>query len=153
MCCKAPSIPALNKPEGEWCKRCKIGHGCTQYEARPEACAGYKCLWLRSQEDQTVNSWPLEMRPDKSKVMLSPTPDENLIMASVDPGRPDAWKQAPMSIALERFAAAGANVLISVGVTNNKIVMSRDAMGRITHRNVAMSNPDSDGIQRPLAHG
>ena len=44
----------------------KCGGCCTIYEQRPEMCINYKCAWL----EHTV-AFPLWMRPDKSKVIVS----------------------------------------------------------------------------------
>ena len=57
-CCRWPSVPEIGKPARTPCQYlAKRGHGCVAYEHRPEACASYRCSWLRgtgAEEDQPV---------------------------------------------------------------------------------------------------
>src|SRR5882724_2041221 len=50
MCCKLLFVNELKKPKNTWCEHCAIGTGCKVYQDRPASCAGFKCLWLQSQE-------------------------------------------------------------------------------------------------------
>lgn len=57
-CCRWPSVPDIGKPARTPCQYlAKQGYGCVAYEHRPEACASYRCSWLRgigAKEDQPV---------------------------------------------------------------------------------------------------
>lgn len=103
LCCKLLAIEEIEKPIGEWCKHCNVGVGCSAYEDRPNACREFECLWLHSQKpeiDDTLR-FPLEMRPDKSKVILFKKKDGTLT-AVVPPERPDSWKQGQIGQWLKR---------------------------------------------------
>lgn len=62
-CCKTHAIRALDKPPGQWCAHCRPGQGCGIYDARPEECRTYGCLWL-------AGYGPDRIRPDRSRVVL-----------------------------------------------------------------------------------
>jgi hypothetical protein len=65
-CCKIPRIdvPALLKPAGVMCPNCS-GSNCSIYEARPEPCRTFFCLWRK------VATMPEELRPDRIGVMFT----------------------------------------------------------------------------------
>jgi len=94
-CCYVYHIddPELKKPSNTHCKHCTIGVGCEIYNHRPKACAGFACLWLKSQDRN--DRMPLELRPDRCGVYFtedSQTGDPLLI--EVHGGEPDvnAWR-------------------------------------------------------------
>ena len=108
-CCRVFAIPELAKPAGKWCGHCDIGKGCKIHEARPKTCVDYQCLWLMSQyRDDPRQRLALELRPDRSKVVISPSTNPN-VMA---PGAPDAWKRPAMHKLLKTFVDAGMAVAI-----------------------------------------
>ena len=44
-CCIALEVKSVDKPAGKFCKHlCRVG--CGIYEARPDECREYNCLWL-----------------------------------------------------------------------------------------------------------
>lgn len=87
LCCKLIEVPNL-APAGEWCPHCEPGRkegGCTIHENRPEYCKGFHCFWR-------AESWPDKYRPDKCHVIFEALPGVYTILISVDPIKPDAWK-------------------------------------------------------------
>jgi hypothetical protein len=57
------------------------------------------------------------MRPDKSKVILESTTDGEGLVATVDPGRPGAWREGPVGDLLSRAIDKGIKVVIVIGKT------------------------------------
>ena len=55
------------------------------HETRPDFCRNYHCIWR-------AESWPSKYRPDHCKVIFEALPGVITILISVDPSRPDAWK-------------------------------------------------------------
>lgn len=88
LCCKLIDVPGL-AGAGKWCPNCKPGAsagGCQIHEDRPSVCLGFDCFWR-------AESWPDELRPDMCKVIFEALPGVRTILMSVDPSRPDAWKE------------------------------------------------------------
>ena len=114
LCCKVMAVPELSKPRDQWCGKCdKRGGGCTVYETRPQSCREFECLWLQSQSKEGMRRWPMELRPDRSHVVLATTHgDEPGVVAHVDPGYPDAWRAGAMGSALAGFHRSGKLVVI-----------------------------------------
>jgi hypothetical protein len=79
ICCKLVGVDEIGKPAGEWCGQCEIGKGCRIYLARPEPCRAFRCLWLQ------IDNMPDELRPDRSRVVLTTTTDGENVVAIVDP--------------------------------------------------------------------
>ena len=96
LCCKLLAIAELNKPEGTWCKHAKPGQGCSIYADRPGECRKFHCGYLSSELSE-------EWHPVKSKIVLSAN-SAGGITAIVDPGRPDAWREAPFYLQLKAWA-------------------------------------------------
>jgi hypothetical protein len=65
-CCKVSAIdaPTLRKPAGVLCPNC-TGSNCAIYDARPEPCRTFFCLWRQ------VATMPDELRPDRIGVMFT----------------------------------------------------------------------------------
>jgi hypothetical protein len=117
-------IGALNKPIGRWCPHCKIGAGCTIYEARPDECREFACVWLLDP------SMPHKMRPDQTKVVLFLDTGGSRLVARCDASNPLAWRREPVYSALKRWAedafgqggqvvAAAGNRLWVIGPNND----------------------------------
>jgi hypothetical protein len=87
MCCKVFRIDDLQKPAGKWCTQCAIGKGCKIYDARPEQCRAFECLWL--QDESMPPSW----KPETSKIVFSIYPPTGFIYGQVDPSAPYAWQK------------------------------------------------------------
>jgi len=138
LCCKLPEIPVLNKPEGRWCQHCAVGKGCTIYETRPAPCRAFNCLWLESQEEQ--RPLPPELRPDRSKIFLTFTPDRKDVLGYCDPASPHAWKDAAVFRLLQVIAGQGHRVMFG----NGREYFALDN-GRV--RRVELAEPDKDGVR------
>jgi hypothetical protein len=139
-CCRVYSIPEFNKPAGKWCDKCTVGKGCNIYETRPTRCAEFECLWLLS---QTRTPFPLELRPDKCKVVFSPTTNERIMAAINMPGSPDAWKRKIVQGLIKWLHAAGVGVAVSSPQSLVQLLLRPDG----TQRTVKMTEPDADGMQ------
>jgi len=61
-CCSIFSIPELGKPIHQLCKN-NICNSCIIYKTRPKACIEFVCAYIH-------NNWPVNLRPDKSGVVL-----------------------------------------------------------------------------------
>lgn len=106
MCCRHLAIPELQKPVGEWCKHCTPGRGCGAYEARPEPCSAFQCLWLANQDRSDVGRLGPELRPDRAKVMLQVTQGQDDVLrlaVHLDPANSNAWRRGPMGEFLIRM--------------------------------------------------
>lgn len=112
LCCKVLGIAALDKPKGRWCPHCAPGKGCGAYEARPDECRTFNCLWL-----QRENLGP-EWRPDRAKFVMCPTTDGSTLLIQVDPGAPDAWRRAPYHARLRDWSRAASETRRQIVVMN-----------------------------------
>lgn len=63
ICCVAPEVEALGKPDWEPCSRLTTD-GCVDYTGRPDDCRRYRCGWLQGQGLE-------EHRPDRVGVLFS----------------------------------------------------------------------------------
>ena len=102
-CCRFLGVADLKpepKPPGIWCQHCAIGKGCKIYEARPESCRSFACLWLQDQRGNLGD----DMRPDRCKVMLVPNPVGDTLIAFVDPATPTMWRKPKVLAALRNVA-------------------------------------------------
>jgi hypothetical protein len=88
------------KPPGVRCQHL-CGAGCAIYQARPEPCRVWSCVWLLSQERADVRL-PSAMRPDRSGVVLEVNSQGNLVAHCETPA---AWKREPIHRWLLRRAA------------------------------------------------
>jgi hypothetical protein len=107
LCCKLISVPGLAKA-GEWCPYCKPGSkkgGCTIHDSRPSFCVGYHCFWR-------AESWPDKYRPDKCKVIFEALPGVYTILISVDPSKPDAWKEKDILEVIEKLRKKGRPLIL-----------------------------------------
>jgi hypothetical protein len=86
LCCRVMGVESLDKPRGVWCQHC-TKPGCKIYDTRPKDCRTFSCAWL---VNDTVPEW---MKPNKSKLVLSPNPDGNGLMVDVDPQCHRAWRE------------------------------------------------------------
>lgn len=101
MCCKMMKVEELEKRDDRWCQHCQIGSGCRIYDTRPESCRIYECVWLQSQRmDKPL---PLELRPDKSRVIIGTMNRGEEVVLYVSQERPDAWRQPAFRPLLEDF--------------------------------------------------
>ena len=150
MCCKLLGIKELQKPVMQWCGYCNKGKGCGIYADRPPSCAEYECAYLMA-FDQGVTP-PLAMRPDKSKVVISPgmgthNDGHEMVAVHVDPGYPNAWRDEPVIGLLQSMALSGARVIIASAPGNRKTMLVPMGPNTVGARPITMSDPDADGVQ------
>lgn len=142
-CCRVYAIPALDKPAGKWCQHCAIGNGCRIYEERPALCVDFKCLWLQSQSREDKRErLPDELRPDRCKVVFSPSTNPDIMAAITMPGAPLAWQREPVRGLIETMVTNDYRVVVGPPASTRKIM--------ITHRGereVEMTEPDENGMQ------
>jgi hypothetical protein len=144
-CCKAFAIAELSKPAGDWCRHCSIGVGCKIYDARPPACIDFKCLWLQSQD--TIAPLDEELRPDRCKVLISPTTNERVISAITATGMPDAWRHGPVNDLIGVMVNGGLAVVTGPANATRKTIVRKDQFGKVVELSVNMTKPDKDGMQ------
>lgn len=104
LCCNVLQIDELDKPAGEWCRHCRLGHGgCTIYDRRPDTCAGFGCAWLQG-------DLPEHWRPGASHMFahMRDTDADRVLCIYVDPQFPDAWEQEPYFSDIKNIAVGGA---------------------------------------------
>jgi Fe-S-cluster containining protein len=124
LCCKVLRVIDIDKPRGQWCVHCDVGHGCRIYETRPEGCRQFFCGFLV--DERLPETW----RPAESKIVLLVEGDGKRIIAHVDPDRPTAWRREPFYSTLKRWSAAmlhlGGNVAVSIGQRCIVVLPDRD---------------------------
>jgi uncharacterized protein len=99
LCCTLLHVTELNKPSHVRCVHLIQGvatrPGCSIYHKRPQSCKDFECMWL--QEDDM----PQELRPDRSHVVLWVTSNGKILIASVDPAFPNAYREGEMGRLLQ----------------------------------------------------
>jgi hypothetical protein len=111
VCCTVMKVRELNKGANTPCVHCTAGTGCNIYNARPESCRVYECLWFRSQAfDKPL---PAHIRPDRCKVVIGTVNNGNEAILYVDPTHRDAWREPAFSDALGLFCSRGIPVYVS----------------------------------------
>jgi len=141
-CCRVYHVPEFKKPAGEWCTHCDIGKGCKVYDARPERCVEFQCLWLASQS-QGATALGIELRPDKSKVVFCPSTNEKVMTAITLPGYPLAWHDKRIKHLVRRLNEAGMSVAIGPPAADANIVVKPDGRAYT----VKLTPPDENGMQ------
>jgi hypothetical protein len=144
-CCKVFAIAELAKPVGQWCKHCSIGKGCRIYEKRPEPCVTFKCLWLESQT--TEFPFAADLRPDKCKVVISPTTNPKVLTAITMTGSPDAWRREPVARILKLLVRGGHAVAIGPAGSTRKTMLEQDANGVLVISEARLTAADANGMQ------
>lgn len=130
LCCKLLGIAALDKPAGTWCANCAPPHGCTIYDTRPQECRDFACVWL---ESKVLGE---EWKPSRSKIVLYLIDDGSRLIAHVDNGAPNAWREQPYYDQLKLWARrgmrSGPKVVVRVGERLVAILPDRDVdLGRV----------------------
>jgi hypothetical protein len=114
LCCQLLGVVGIAKPPGTMCWFCKPGHGgCTKYKQSdfPDECANYACLWLQTRQ-QGHTPLSMELRPDRSKVVIDFRKRERAYNVRCDPAYPDAWRQANVQRVLAALAEAGSMIYL-----------------------------------------
>lgn len=113
-CCRALGVAELDKPEWQRCKHvCKAG--CGIYEARPESCVKYSCLWLLSQSE--TDPLPPRLRPDRCGVIFDhmESMPENTYIARVAPGNQRDLRDPLVVKLMATLVDRGAEVIVRIG--------------------------------------
>jgi hypothetical protein len=112
LCCKLLGVVELSKPKETWCPHCDKGRGCRVYDARPEGCRIFSCLWLTARE--AGPGVPDGLRPDRSHVVFHERAgQEHLLVAHVDPAYPKAWLEGPGMALIASVVPDGWTVVVS----------------------------------------
>lgn len=144
-CCKVFAIMELAKPAGSWCQHCDVGVGCKIYDKRPEVCNDFACLWLQSQsrDSKLID----ELRPDKCKIVFSPTTNPRIISAITATGSHDAWRHGPANELIRKITADGMAVVAGPPAALRKKFITMDQFGALVERDTALTKPDENGMQ------
>jgi hypothetical protein len=146
-CCHVFAIPDLNKPAGKWCTHCAVGDGCKIYLDRPKKCVEYECGWLQSQQ-RPGEEWPIELRPDRCRVVFTGTTNPEIFSAITMHGSPDAWRKKPVMRVIDALANAGMCVAVGGPAATEVTLVNKDGERRIT-----MTKPDETGMQWRIMGG
>jgi hypothetical protein len=130
MCCKVPYIQEFDKPAGVWCKHAVAGKGCGIYEARPDSCRAFYCLWMQDA------SFGPEWKPEKAKFVTYIQQNGVNIQVAVDPSFPNAWTREPYYARIKQWAREGAAdgrfVFVRIGPRMLAVLPDRDLdIGRV----------------------
>ena len=98
---------------------CKIGAGCTIYDSRPESCRVYECIWLQTQAGE--KPMPLELRPDRSHVVIGTTNQGEDLVLYVSPDHPDAWKRGAFVRFVATMKARGVAMVLNCGAVTKAL--------------------------------
>ena len=98
VCCRVYEIDELQKPAGRLCAH--ACGGCAVYDARPNTCRAFECLWLlRPEFDPT---W----RPDLAGFVMRLDEGGTTLWIDEDPMRPNAWRREPYYGQIKAWSAA-----------------------------------------------
>lgn len=116
LCCRLLAIEALSKPAGPLCTH--FEGGCSIYPERPDACRGFRCLWLKSERLEPPLRLSVEWRPDQANFVMYTERDDQRLNVVVDPAHPTAWRREPYYSFLKRLAERaleGQELVVYVG--------------------------------------
>ena len=120
LCCKLIDAPGL-APAGKWCPHCDPGLKdgcCTIHPDRPEFCRNWHCFWR-------AESWPDRLRPDRCKCIFEALPGVETVLVSVEPSRPDAWKEPQVMRVIEILKKKGRPVVLKTK-NDSKMFIPKD---------------------------
>lgn len=106
LCCLMTCIPELGKEIDDVCPQ-SSEYGCLDYENRPEACASFRCVWLKE-------NLPEQLRPDLAHIMIERLPGCSTYVALVEPGHNKAWLQPEISEFFDKVIEEGSAVIVNV---------------------------------------
>jgi hypothetical protein len=138
-CCKVFAIAELQKKPGEWCKHCHIGVGCTVYEIRPDACQEFECLYLMSQS--RAHPMSESLRPDRCKIVFSPSTNEGVLSGMTMPGAPLAWQKPEVRSLIAKLVKANFRIVVGSPTATTRLMFDRNGQHEIK-----MTPPDRDGM-------
>lgn len=120
LCCKVLRIPELEKPQNAWCRHAKKGRGCGIYEARPESCRSFSCLWL----DGLAPEWA---RPDLVHGVMTATTDGAQLVLHEDPGFRGAAREKLKEV-IDRFVADGKHYVAVVSGDRRTLIATPELL-------------------------
>jgi hypothetical protein len=97
-------------------------------------------MWLESYRHG--GDWTEAKRPDKCKVIFSPTTKEGIIAGTTFPGYNNAWRTGAAKEIIEDILDAGWKVVVGAPRSTTKLMI--DKFGEYP---VEMTEPDENGIQ------
>jgi hypothetical protein len=154
LCCRLLAIEALAKPAGPLCVH--FEHGCSIYPERPDACRGFRCLWLKSERLGPQSRMGPQWRPDQAHFVMYPERDDQRLNVVVDPDHPTAWTREPYYSVLKRLsgrASEGHELVVYVG--DRRIVILPHAnvdLGPVTpDQEIRFGLAEQDGQRVPYA--
>lgn len=116
-CCVLPEIDALQKPADRPCRHCSVGIGCSAYDARPDLCRDFLCLWVTG--DALGTHW----QPSHAGMLVYRQGAQLTVL--VDPARRGIWQVEPYADDLSRLAgeaeAEGGYLILFCGETVERI--------------------------------
>jgi hypothetical protein len=130
------------KKAGDWCGHCAIGKGCKIYEKRPPTCVEFSCLWLLSQTRGPKEKLPESLRPDRCKVVFSPSTNDRIMAATTMPGAPTAWQRPDVMSLINAMVNGGMAVVAGAPASTRRTMIDRDGM-----HEVLLTEPDDQGMQ------
>lgn len=134
LCCTLMRVEMapVPKPAGERCTFCVDG-GCAIYQARPDPCLGFECVWLCSQR-WPDRAMPAHERPDRTGIVIEVN-SKGCAIAHCE--TPEAWARP----------AARKRLLIFAKSTQ---VTIEHGDGRVSLLEVDGLHPE--GVLRPLKY-
>jgi len=142
-CCRVFEVPEVQSKAGDWCKHCAVGEGCTIYDARPATCREFECLWLMSQSREDPHErLPPALRPDRCKVVFSPSTNENIMAATILPNAAGAIDNKSVLSLIHSLVNNGGNVVVGYPRSTERTMFTPQG----AHK-VYMTEPDQDGMQ------
>jgi len=149
LCCKVLGIAALMKPQGKWCPHCRIGSGCGNYEARPEECRTFSCLWL------TQSFLGPQWKPDRAGFVLATEQGGARLIVYADPGKPAAWRTEPYYGQIKAWARAAVaqrrQVLVFVNSRATAVLPDREIeLGALAPGDRVVYRERRDAAGRPI---
>lgn len=143
-CCRVFAIAEMPKKKaGQWCEHCAIGKGCKVYDDRPETCRTFECLWLLSQgREDPREQLPPDMRPDRCKVVFSPSTDPSIMAGTVLPGANDPLKHNGVRSLIGDLTRNGMRVVVGLPAATRRTMYDRNGL-----HEVRMTEPDENGMQ------
>ena len=146
-CCRVFEVPEVKSKAGDWCQHCNIGKGCNIYDARPKTCRDFECLWLMSQSRTDPREvLPPELRPDRCKVVFSPSTNENIMAATILPGSSAAMDRKSVLSLIHTLVNGGGNVVVGLPRSTERTMFTPQGA-----HTVYMTEPDEDGMQWNIA--
>jgi hypothetical protein len=110
LCCKLAEVKALAKPMGRWCQHCDVGRGCRIYDARPDECRVFYCLYRLAPGIDEI--W----RPNTSHMVMTFEAQTKRLNVWVDTDFSGIWRTPPYleqlrQLALQRLREQGSLVV------------------------------------------